>query len=122
MAVENCAFHTSSAKAPRLTGGANGKEFVCQYRRCKRCGLSPWVWKIPWSRKWHPAPVSLLGKFHGQRSLAGYSPWGLRELDTTEHLSTHTLGLTLICYLQNSALPILAQESWVKVTKFKIKR
>ena len=90
MAVKNCAFHTSSAKAPRLTGGANGKEFVCQYRRCKRCGLSPWVWKIPWSRKWHPAPVLLLGKFHGQRSLAGYSPWGLRELDMTEHLSTRT--------------------------------
>ena len=23
-----------------------------------------------------PAPVFLPGKFHGQRSLAGYSPWG----------------------------------------------
>ena len=30
------------------------------------------------------SPVFLLGKFHGQRSLEGYSPWGRRELDTTE--------------------------------------
>ena len=30
------------------------------------------------------------GKFHGQRSLAGYSPWGCKELDTTEHAHTHT--------------------------------
>ena len=34
------------------------------------------VGKIPWSRKWQPIPVFLPGKFHGQRSLAGYSPLG----------------------------------------------
>ena len=42
------------------------------------------VGKIPWSRKWQPAPVFLPGKFQGQRSLAGYSPWGLKEMDRTE--------------------------------------
>ena len=43
-------------------------------------GLShSWVGKIPWRRKWHPTPVFLPGKSHGQRSLAGYSPWGLEE-------------------------------------------
>ena len=36
----------------------------------------PWVKKIPWRRKWQPTPVFLSGKSHGQRSLAGYSPWG----------------------------------------------
>ena len=39
---------------------------------------------IPWSRKWQPTPVLLPGKAHGQRSLAGYSPWGRKELDMTE--------------------------------------
>ena len=34
-----------------------------------------WVRKIPWRRKWQPTPVSLLGESHGQRSLAGCSPW-----------------------------------------------
>ena len=43
-----------------------------------------------WRRKWQPTPVSLPGKFHGRKSLAGYSPWGLKESDTTEWLSTHT--------------------------------
>ena len=42
--------------------------------------------KVPWGRKWHPTPVCLPGKFHGHRSLAGYSPWGHKELDTTEQL------------------------------------
>ena len=37
-----------------------------------------------WSRKWQPTPVLLPGKFHGRRSLVGYSPWGLKELDMTE--------------------------------------
>ena len=32
----------------------------------------------PWRRKWQPIPVLLPGKFHGRRSLVGYSPWGLR--------------------------------------------
>ena len=34
--------------------------------------FDPWVGKIPWSRKWQPAPAFLPGKFHEQRSLAGY--------------------------------------------------
>ena len=47
--------------------------------------LDPWVGKIPWRRKWQPTLVYLPGEFHGQRSLAGYSPWGRKESDTTEH-------------------------------------
>ena len=39
-------------------------------------------------RKWQPTPILLLGKFHGQRSLVGYSPWDHEESDTTEHSST----------------------------------
>ena len=42
------------------------------------------VGKISWRRKWHPTPVFLPGKPHGQRSLVGYSPWGHKESDTTE--------------------------------------
>ena len=34
-----------------------------------------------------PTPVLLLRKFHGQRKLAGYSPWGHKELDTTDQES-----------------------------------
>jgi len=38
----------------------------------------------PRRRAWQSTPVLLPGKSHGQRSLEGYSPWGLGELDTTE--------------------------------------
>ena len=44
--------------------------------QCRRPGFDPWVRKIPWRREWLPTPVFLPGKSHGQRSLAGYSPWG----------------------------------------------
>ena len=47
-------------------------------------GFDPWVRKIPWRREWQLTPVFLTGEFHGQRSLVGYSPWGHKELDTTE--------------------------------------
>ena len=57
---------------------------------CKRHVFDPWVGKIPWSRKWQPAPVFLPGESHGQRSLVGYSLWGHRESDLTERLRLST--------------------------------
>ena len=42
--------------------------------------VQSWVRKIPWKRKWQFTPVYLSGKSHGQRSLAGYSPWGHRRV------------------------------------------
>ena len=63
-------------------GGSDSKESTCQHRRHKRRGLNPWVRKIPWSRKWQPAPVFLPGKFHGRR--------GRKESDATERLTLKT--------------------------------
>ena len=65
--------------------GTSGKEPACQCRRHKRQRFSPWIGKISWRREWQPTPVFLLGESHGQRSLQGYSPWGRKESDTTEH-------------------------------------
>ena len=50
--------------------------------QCRRSGFDPWIGKIPWRRKWQPTPVFFPGKSHGQRSLAGYSPWGRKGSDT----------------------------------------
>ena len=65
-------------------GGASGREPAYQRRRHKRSRFDPSVGKIPWRREWLSTLVLLLGESHGQRSLASYSPWGLRELDMTE--------------------------------------
>ena len=46
------------------------------------------AWRL-WRRKWQTTPVLLLGKSHGQRSVAGYSPRGRKESDTTEWLHFH---------------------------------
>ena len=55
----------------------------------KKYRFHPWAGKIPWSMAWQPTPVFLRGEFYGQRILAGYSPWGCKESDMTEILSTH---------------------------------
>ena len=49
-----------------------------------------WVGMIGWRREQQPTAVFLSRESHGQRSLAGYSPWGHKESDTTEQLSVHT--------------------------------
>ena len=64
----------------------SGKESAC---RCRRLRFNPWVRKSPWCRKWQLTPEFLPGKFHGQRSLEGYSPWVRQESDITEWLSMH---------------------------------
>ena len=63
-----------------FSGNTSGKEPNCQCRRHKRWGFDSRVGKIPWRRAWQPTPVFLPGKAHGQRSLVGYSPWGLRRV------------------------------------------
>ena len=68
--------------------GSVVKDSIYQCRRGRRCGFDPWVRKIPWRRKWQPAPVFLPGKPHGHRSLAGYSPKGRKESDMTKHTGT----------------------------------
>ena len=59
------------------------KESACQCRRSRRQGFNPWVRNIPWRMKWKPNPGILIGKSHGQRTQAGYSLWGCKELDAT---------------------------------------
>ena len=53
----------------------------------RRCGLDPWVRKMPWRRKWQPTPLFLSGEFHGQRSLAGLLSMGSQRVghDWAQH-------------------------------------
>ena len=55
-------------------------ESSCQCRRWGRCEFDRWVGKMPWRRKWQPIPVFLYEESHGQKRLAGYSPWGLKRV------------------------------------------
>ena len=67
-------------------GGSDGKEFSCN---AGDLGLIPGLGRSPGGgRDWQPNPVFLPGKSHGQRSRAGYSPWGHKASDMTEWLST----------------------------------
>ena len=58
-------------------GGSVVKKSTCQ---CVRHGFDPWAEKIPWRRKWQPAPVFLHGESHGERRLEGYSPWSHKRV------------------------------------------
>ena len=74
--------------------------------QCRRPRFNSWVGKIPWRREWQPTSIFLPGEFHGQRSLV--SPWGRKDLDTTQqrtlllyiciHIHIHdSLGLKFSC-------------------------
>ena len=54
-------------------------------------------------RQWHPTPVLLPGKSHGQRSLVGCSPWGREESDMTERLYFH---FSLSCIGEGNGNPL----------------
>ena len=89
---EDSAFRNCTQKTAvlRETFPDSSAGRVClQCRRRGRFGFDPWVGMILWGRKWQPAPEFLPVESHGQRSLAGYSPWGRRESDTTEILTSH---------------------------------
>ena len=78
-----------------------GKESTCHSRRHRRLGFNPWVRKIPWSRKWQPTLIFLPGKFHGQRRLAGCSPGGCQESDTTEYAHIDLCSIQFISVTQS---------------------
>ena len=61
-------------------------------------------------RAWQPTPVFLPGKSHGQRSLVSYSPWGCKESDTTEQLSTHVLHYSHVSEFEQTS-GIVAMDS-----------
>ena len=74
---------------PRWTGC---KESTCQ---CRRFVFDPFGQEEGngrWRKKWQPTPVFLPGESHGQRNLAGYSPWGHKDSDRTEQLTLSFLG------------------------------
>ena len=73
----------------RLAWWLKNKESACQCRRQRRCGFEPWVRNIPWRRKWRLLQYPCLGKPPGQQSMAGYSPWGLKESDMTLWLNNN---------------------------------
>ena len=85
----NLAYSLSVWGSP---GGAVIKNLPANTGDERKTRAQSWVRKIPWRRKWLPTPVFLPGEFHGQRSLAGYSPWGHKESDTTE-VTDHTVCL-----------------------------
>ena len=72
--------YISPQVSPGLLSGSVGKESACNAG-----DVDPWVGKILWRRAWQPTPAFLPGESHGQRRLAGYSPWGHKESGMTEH-------------------------------------
>ena len=67
--------------------------------------LIPGLGRFPRNRKWQPTPVFLLGNFHGQRSLVGYSPWSRKESDTTEH--THVAKSTTLAAFKSRRVELI---------------
>ena len=96
-------FHTFVNAIPKLFwsivylfGGSDGKESAYSAEDLSLI----WVRKIPWRREWQPTLVFMPGKSHGQKSLAGYSPWSRKQSDTPKRLA---LSLSLSHLFEISA-------------------
>ena len=72
--------------------GSDNKKYACNVGDL---GLVPESGRSPGEENGYPLQYSCLENLHGQRNLAGYSPWDCKESDTTERL-THTQGSTPI--------------------------
>ena len=90
-------------------GGASDKEFTCLCRRRRRCKFDPWVCKIPWAKM----------AAHGQRSLAGYSPWGCKESGMTEHSTQQKQkAIYIVKYFPPFCHPLSSFAWWQPVSNF----
>ena len=67
--------------------GSVSRRIYLPLQEMQEMRVQPLGQEDPWRRKCQPIPEFLLGKSHGQRNLAGYSPWGHKELDMTERLT-----------------------------------
>ena len=86
--------------------GSSGNQPACQCRRCKKHEFHPWVRKIRCRRAWQPTWVFLPGESHGQRSLVGYSPKGLKELDVIEATYMHASFIYYIVFISTKQLSV----------------
>ena len=89
-----------------FSGGASGEESTCH---AGDVGSIPALGRSGGVGNGSPLQYSCLGKFHGQRSLAGCNPWGRKESDMTGH--THIQHI--ICILE-----YVFQKSWVHMSTF----
>ena len=89
----------------------SGKDSACQCRRCRCASLIPGLRSSPGGGNDNPLQYCCLENPQGQRGLAGYSPWGCKEKDTTERLSMHACMHSLAAW----------KDSWVKFASEKKK-
>ena len=104
MGMMNLNFKWGSPLAWRRGWDTNGfaKGLVAQKVKRLPAMWETWIGKIPWRRKWQSTPALLPGESHGWRSLIGCSPWGRKELDTTERL----LYFSLSCIGEGNGNPL----------------
>ena len=95
--------HLGALLTGGFPGGLSQKESTCNSGHTGELGLIPGSGRFSWRRKWPPTPVFLPGESQGQRSLAGYRPWGHSESGTTERLWTPWAGATPLLKVASGA-------------------
>ena len=94
----------------------SSKGSTCNAGAVGDMGSIPVSGRSPWRRAWQPTPVFLSGESHGQRSLAGYSPWGRKVWHQWSNLVC-TRDCTLLC---NSVMCSLKVDLKIKTLQVKI--
>ena len=95
------------------------KESALQCRRCKGCEFDPWIWKIPWKKKWQPTAVFLSGKYHEQGSLEGLQSIASQRVRhdwVTAHTHTYTGGNNInLFHINDYSLTEVSPSYWGEI-------
>ena len=100
-----CFFRYLALQGPGFLVGSDGEESAFN---AGDPGLIPGLGRSPGGGHGNPVQYSCLENPHGQRSLAGYSPWARKESDTTKQLTT-TAGTKLPGSLNVAKMPLFAE-------------
>ena len=109
--------HINKKQSKNIPGGSNGKKKKKKKcLQCRRSRFNPWTREVPWRREWLPTPVFLLGESYGQKSLAGYNPWGLQRVrqDRTTNVFTFKVKTRNVQACSLFCLPSLFSEKGKK--------
>ena len=103
--INTCSFFGVRFNHIQYYGVSQVAQMVNNLPAMLETGFDPWVGKIPWRRKWQPISVFLPGKSHGWRSLAGYTPGGDKDSDTTDQQTLYekdakNIGSTLSLHIK----------------------
>ena len=98
----------------RFAWWLSGKGLACQCRRCQETGVWSLGWEDPLEEGMETLPSILIWRIPWREEPAGHSPWGCKELDTTERLNNKPLYTFCLLLMNVAQGPVTSWLTWIQ--------